>query len=1384
MKKLLTRSLIITLILQVSGFFPTLWYITQNFSVSSVFAQSPALPIFTVYREAWGLENITTTAQSLSWDTNVAENAEIPLNGGNTSFDLSVGGHYLVMYSVPIRSTWGSNRSEAQSWLRINGTTDVEYSYSSSYMRRADDDFEWYNEGAAIINANAGDDIDLRIQKTDSNTTATMQRTPGRSGINILKLDDDWDYARLRPSAAQAITTTWSDVDLSTSDELDATWYSLLGNDITLSGTWKYLVTYSVGIVTTGTDRTNNETRLTLDGAEIDATRGTAYSRAQNGSFTGIASYVWIIESSSMNQVLNLEIRRESTLQWTTNNTVPGKTGITITKLPDYADYVRVWEVTWGQDMTTAANTPLTFDTTIEQGIDMEHDSINTSEIDINASGDYLFFHSVYNAQNFLNNANRENPYLEWQVSGNTIPYGVSGSYNRHSDDGDGETESSHSSAWVILPWLTSWDRVELTETNEARNGGSTYKWGFMGIQWVSLFSLFSGGWYFSQSHYRWRDDSSDFDVNSGWLWTEDTLISNVSKNEILRLRMKVENPGAVSYGSDSQFELQWAESTGSCTAGLSWNSMDIIDDAWEMVDTSHISPNAETSATLLLSNPLLNTHLQSEWYHSPAGETLLATADTFTSGSQKEYEFSMQATSFALSNTNYCFRLYNIEENTPLSINNYPRLQTGSSPVILADIWWEAGKITAPADGAWTTVTFTWGPYTTPVIVWRTNTYNDGNEALVFESRNLTSTGAQVRLCDSNASNATGCQSHLAETIGYVVADASQTSSIDGVEAWIFTVDESFDTVGWRVTTTYGETFSNIPYVFTSIQSTDGSSPIVTRVSDSTLSNFTGWICQQQWGEDTCNATHPDEVFGWIAIDPTMNPFFRDMDIGSWVSTTPSNLWSTASFSTSFDTIPVGISQTVTNLWGQDVQIDEIQDITTTWMDFRSCELDNDDDCDSHAIDTIRWFAIEEWVFAAEYILDKTHYRWYENNWVNTPVTALEDENTTLNTIPVNKQLRLRMLLQNGDPEVPVWVLSLKLQYAASATCEAAPVWTDVGSLWGGEDWLLFDNAGVTDGSTLTSSLLFWWGHNLQTYSESIPTTSNPNVIPVWEWGEWDFSLIQNVAASGTQYCFRTVTENDDEIEYSSYAMIDTTDNIDPTISSFTPNSWALLPIWNFEIEYEFSDGDSGIDIWSEDIFLQKGDGTIWWADIAGTYISLDTITSTWASYNATGIPFGRYRVWFEISDNAGNTTFIIHEFYVDEIEFIISTPEVDIGEVSFGGTQYTSSDTLRVTVKTVGAEFSVHMFQQTDMDNMWDIIPDWDGTTGFWYESDPYGTMNSFWTWTIIASELRNLHPDWDKYNYTYDFKYSVLLDVLEKYSAWNYEALLDFEIQLDYD
>jgi hypothetical protein len=142
-----------------------------------------------------------------------------------------------------------------------------------------------------------------------------------------------------------------------------------------------------------------------------------------------------------------------------------------------------------------------------------------------------------------------------------------------------------------------------------------------------------------------------------------------------------------------------------------------------------------------------------------------------------------------------------------------------------------------------------------------------------------------------------------------------------------------------------------------------------------------------------------------------------------------------------------------------------------------------------------------------------------------------------------------------------------------------------------------------------------------------------------------------------------------------------------------------------------------------------------------------------------------------------------VSHEFYIDAVEFTISTAEVDIWDIDDMWTVFTSIDTLTVTVKTVWAWFDVLMSQQNDMTRDTETIPEWDGTKWFWYEASPYGTVNTIGSWATIASEAQNINTDGNKNTYTYDLKYSVLLDLMDAYPAWDYDSLLDFTIDLDY-
>gem|GEM_PF-4947610 len=138
---------------------------------------------------------------------------------------------------------------------------------------------------------------------------------------------------------------------------------------------------------------------------------------------------------------------------------------------------MRIGEALGGQDMTVTTNTALTFDTTTEEDTaSFVHDNISTERIDIQQDGDYMFFHSIYNARSDTANSLREAPFLEWEINGVAEQYGTSGSYNRSSNDAAGITSSSASSAGIIVPNMLTNDTVELVETNEATNALGTYQ--------------------------------------------------------------------------------------------------------------------------------------------------------------------------------------------------------------------------------------------------------------------------------------------------------------------------------------------------------------------------------------------------------------------------------------------------------------------------------------------------------------------------------------------------------------------------------------------------------------------------------------------------------------------------------------------------------------------------------------------------------------------------------------------------------------------------------------------------------------------------------------------------------------------------------------------
>ncbi len=157
--------------------------------------------------------------------------------------------------------------------------------------------------------------------------------------------------------------------------------------------------------------------------------------------------------------------------------------------------------------------------------------------------------------------------------------------------------------------------------------------------------------------------------------------------------------------------------------------------------------------------------------------------------------------------------------------------------------------------------------------------------------------------------------------------------------------------------------------------------------------------------------------------------------------------------------------------------------------------------------------------------------YRWYANvngepptdPWPSGAVDVLQGDPIT-NGIPIKSSdvVRLRMNLL-AVSTTTAFADSFKLQYAAGSTCSAALSWTDVGAIGSGAIWRGYDNAGVTNNTTLSSTTLT--NSNVkESYVEQNPSTTTPNGVGTGQNAEYDWTLQDNGATVGGDYCFRMV--------------------------------------------------------------------------------------------------------------------------------------------------------------------------------------------------------------------------------------------------------------------
>ncbi len=649
------------------------------------------------------------------------------------------------------------------------------------------------------------------------------------------------------------------------------------------------------------------------------------------------------------------------------------------------------------------------------------------------------------------------------------------------------------------------------------------------------------------QQIFRWRDDSTAVDTDGGWLASENTNLSDQAKGTPLRLRIRSANHGTTAEDNGRTYELQYTDkgTAGSCDLASGWSGVgDSSTDAFEMVDSSYISTDGQIVTNSLLSDP--------DGFGFVSGQAR-EVADTtsaigpLNSNSYTEIEYSISPTDDAVTGSNYCFRLYDTAANSLLDrYDAYPEISIESTVTSSKGLG-EAGTFSSATDGGWTTINFL-GSYASPVVVGTTNSHN-GQSALVFESRNVTGTSAEMRVCESEGSTSNGCDTHASETVGYMVIDADIAAVTEGIEAGTFTANGEADVNS--VTTNYSGTFSTTPYVFANVNTVNsGESPTEVVITSTSATDFLAGICDHLQGSaDNCDGTHVNETVGWVAIEPGNEPFSEQHDSG--VENIGASTWTPITFSPSFASAPVLIVSSQEDTGGQDVEIDEARSVTTSGGDIRFCEIDTLDNCDSHNADDVAWFAIESGEFVRDIALDLDGFRFYENSNSVTPTVPLGSENSSIAAVDDGDLLRIRTGVQSAS-QINSGAFDLKLQYGeTSSNCSAVGAWADVGSPGSGEKWRGYDNATPADGASIPSSLLDGGTNITQNYEESSPSATS-SAIPIGSRGEWDWVLQNNNADDFTTYCFRLVFSDNSLINYSAYPTLTTSTGV----ANLAPNA------------------------------------------------------------------------------------------------------------------------------------------------------------------------------------------------------------------------------------
>ncbi|MFH2047764.1 MAG: hypothetical protein ABIK92_21775 [Pseudomonadota bacterium] len=427
-----------------------------------------------IYRESTGGEDRDSASYAdVEFDTTVREDSTFTLSSSK-NVNLGSTGKYLCMFNETIDIDAGL-RYSAQANLKYNGT-DVEVR-GSGYARNTQGCTQAYVYGAGIIQIDtANQDLVLEIAKASTDpTTNNAARRASSSGLQILKLNDDWDYFRASGADASLVQNIGDTVVWKTVEEEDSGSFALQVNeeDIECEQGW-YIACYSITFTSTASPptRVGAVAWLELDGAEIIGSRSFKYARQTNGCGTQILSGICLFEADSSNPFLSLNTTTSNRFGSAVIN--DEQTYIQVVKL-EGADTstpinkVWVYDSAGSQDLSQASLTDFNWASELEDDSDFAHSTASsTDEITVQTDGDYLFLFGMY-AQNTSQTVEyRYNTYVRFSIDGTAQYYGNSGTYFRGYVSATQNITNCGCSHGILMPDMAASEVVTLGRIRES----------------------------------------------------------------------------------------------------------------------------------------------------------------------------------------------------------------------------------------------------------------------------------------------------------------------------------------------------------------------------------------------------------------------------------------------------------------------------------------------------------------------------------------------------------------------------------------------------------------------------------------------------------------------------------------------------------------------------------------------------------------------------------------------------------------------------------------------------------------------------------------------------------------------------------------------------